>query len=276
MISLPFMLHILLSVQGVGSASGLVMLENQIYMVSDNSNYLYRVSTQDSTMEKVLVLDRGVNEQVPKKQKSDFEAITQLDSTLYLFGSGSGKSRQNWVRYDLATGERDSLDRSALYKKLQERFAIAEDDFNIEGALFYGEDLWLFNRGNGPGLKNGIFIVGKDDLEPKAFHAVPLARLGGIPLGFTDAILVNDRVYFTAAAEDSGSNYHDGGIAGTVLGCFDPKSMKMDFIETLSTKQKFEGISLFKQTDSALEFVLCEDPDSGMLTSTIYHLTVPR
>ena len=262
----------LYTIQDVGAASGLIYNNGQLYLISDNSNYLYRYNTVQRELQRILVLDRGVHENLPKKYKADFEAVTDIDSTLYLFGSGSSRNRKTLVKYspDAQKVEKRSLHR--LYHRLQHQFDVGRDDFNIEGALTVGGDLWLFNRGNGPGAKNGIFILNKADFKPKAFHPIPMSQLNGVALGFSDAVLIDGKVYFIAAAEGEGSTYHDGEIQGTVLGCLDPTNMKMDFIETISTSQKFEGLALEKNTDKQIDFLLCDDPDDGGSSSTIYQL----
>ena len=262
----------LYAIKDVGAASGLIHKNGQLYIISDNSNYLYRYTIGQQELQRILVLDRGINEDVPKKYKADFEAVTDIDGTLYLFGSGSSRNRKALVKYspDAQKVEKQSLHR--LYRRLQRRFDVGQDDFNIEGALTIGDELWLFNRGNGPGAKNGIFILNKADFKPKAFHPIPMSQLNGVALGFSDAILIDSKVYFIAAAEGEGSTYHDGEIQGTVLGCLDPTNMKMDFIETISTSQKFEGLALEKKADKQIDFLLCEDPDDGGSSSTIYQL----
>ena len=262
----------LYTIQGVGAASGLIHDNGQLYIISDNSNYLYQYHIGRQTLQPTLVLNHKINEQVPKKQKADFEAITTIDKTLYLFGSGSSKKRETLVKYhpDVQTSEKINLHR--VYQRLRRQFAIGKDDFNIEGALTTGGHLLLFNRGNGPSAKNGVFVLEQSDFVPKSFHEVPLGRLNGVPLGFTDALLVDGKIYFIAAAEGVGSTYHDGEIQGTVFGYLNPETMQVEYTKTISTTHKFEGLALSKKEDDQTVFLLCEDPDDGGNYSVIYQL----
>jgi len=267
------LLKLLFTIQGVGAASGLIYNDGQLYVISDNSNYLYHYSIDQQTLNQTLLIDRSINVDVPKKKKADLEAMTVSDSTLYIIGSGSSAKRNTLLNYHLGTDKTTTINIRRVYQSLRKTYSIAKEDFNIEGALFVNDELWLFNRGNGPSQQNGIFILSRDTFSPKAFHKVALPSLDNVPLGFTDAIWVDGKVYFTAAAEGGGSSYHDGGIRGTVLGCLNPETMQTEYTEIISKTQKFEGITVFKKTASRVEFLLCEDPDNGSNTSAIYRLS---
>ena len=89
---------------------------------------------------------------------------------------------------------------------------------------------------------------------------------------FTDAILVEDKIYFLACAEDTNSTYNDGEILGSSIGSIDMKTMKMEFTKQITDRHKFEGLTLFKKTTTAIEFLLCEDNDNEVLESNIYSL----
>lgn len=266
-------LKLLFTIQGIGAASGLVYDDGQLHVISDNSNYLYNYTIAEQELNKVLLMDQSANEDVPKKRKADFESITFHDSTFFVLGSGSSKRRNSLQQYHSGTGKVAGKSMRKVYKALRKAYGVAEDDFNIEGLLFIGDELWLFNRGNGPLERNGIFVLNAATFSPKAFHDVPLGELSDVPLGFTDAILVDGRVYFTAAAEGGESSYHDGEVMGTVFGRLNPETMAVEYTETLSTTHKFEGITVYRKTASQIDFLLCEDPDNGTNTSTIYQLS---
>lgn len=268
-------LKLLFTIQGIGAASGLLYKDGQLYVISDNSNYLYNYSIEDQELNRILLIDRPTNENVPKKRKADLEAITVNGRTLYMLGSGSSGRRNSLQQFHIDTETRADMNMRKVYRSLRKRYSIAREDFNIEGALFINDELWLFNRGNGPSRRNGVFVLGKDNdtFSPKAFHEVALSKLDNVPLGFTDAILVDSSIYFTAAAEDGGSSYHDGQVKGTIFGCMDPETMEIEYTELISKDHKFEGITVFRETSRQIEFLLCEDPDDGTNSSAIYRLT---
>jgi hypothetical protein len=108
------------------------------------------------------------------------------------------------------------------------------------------------------------------------YNEVKLPKINGAPSSFTDAVFVDNKLYFLAAAEKTTSTYKDGEVAGTLIGRMDPESMEIEFTEIISNKNKFEGLTLYKRHDNKLEFLLCEDTDSDAAESDIYKLTLEK
>ncbi|MNR68908.1 hypothetical protein D3C85_1937790 [compost metagenome] len=52
--------------------------------------------------------------------------------------------------------------------------------------------------------------------------------------------------------------------------------MKIDFTKKISDSHKFEGLTLFKNTNEKIEFLLCEDKDNDVLETAIYKLTLDK
>ena len=65
-------------------------------------------------------------------------------------------------------------------------------------------------------------------------------------------------------------------MAGTLIGRIDIETMEVEFTQTISNKNKFEGITLYKDNGKTLEFLLCEDTDSDTTESGIYKLTIDK
>ena len=93
---------LLLKIIGLGSASGLIYHDNTIVGIGDNSTYLYEYHIDDSKLEKhpLAIISQ---EATPKEFKSDFEAITQYEDSLYIFGSGSTDKRNKMLKVDAKT-----------------------------------------------------------------------------------------------------------------------------------------------------------------------------
>ena len=263
-------------IQGVGAASGMIYKNDKLYIISDNSNLFYEYGINDGALSTNQVFKGKELENVPKKKKADLEAISEVEGTYYLFGSGSSSRRQSLIQFEQKNKKSKRVSLKKTYRKLKKRFDIKDDDFNIEGALFLKNELWLFNRGNGPAAKNGIFILDKDHFQPKSYHPVPLGSLNDVQLGITDAILCDNKIYFIAAAEGVGSTYHDGEIQGTVFGELNLDTKEVVFNKVISTKNKFEGLTLYKQSSTQIDFLLCEDPDDGGNSSIIYQLRLKK
>lgn len=266
-------------IAGLSAASGLLLQGDNLYIVSDNSNYLYEYSLGDQQLQKILLIDSSEpNEHVQKKHKLDLESITQENDTLYLFGSGSKANRNHLFKVSLDS-QRTTLHTKQEFhlKKLQNDLLIAAADFNIEGSIIHNGYYYLFNRGNGPNQTNGIIKVDTSFKQPAEFFPFDLPKTESGRPGFTDAILVNGVIYFLAAIEHSaGSTYEDGQIGGSFWGSIDFDKMKMQNIIKISDQNKFEGITYLKEDNNFLSFLLCEDPDDDSNESLIYKLSVPR
>ena len=49
---------------------------------------------------------------------------------------------------------------------------------------------------------------------------------------------------------------------------------KIYFTQKISDSHKFEGLTLLKNSDEKIEFLLCEDKDTEILETEIYKLTL--
>ena len=221
-------------------------------------------------------LTENPQENILKKLKPDFEAIAQFENNLYLFGSGSTENRNKMIQVDATTKQIiATTDLSNLYSGMQSFGEIKLEDFNIEGAIFNGFTWFLFNRGNGISNKNIIFTIEGKNLNGQIrilSNDYNLPKIKGVSTSFTDAILVNNTIYFLATAENTNSTYNDGEVLGSIIGRINIKTMEIEFTKQITDKHKFEGITLFKKSATAIEFLLCEDNDTDVLESTVYSL----
>jgi hypothetical protein len=274
-----FQLTLLFKIIGLGSASGLIYQDNKILAIGDNSSYLYEYYMDSNKLERHALAENS-EENIAKSIKPDFEAITKYQDSLYLFGSGSTVNRTIMVQVDAKSKSViKSQDLSDLYLAMQSFGKIAEEDFNLEGAIFNGETWFLFNRGNGKTNKNVIFSIDGKNLANEfriVANEYKLPKIKGIRTSFTDAILVDDKIYFLATAENTDSTYNDGEVLGSIVGRIDLKKMKIDFTKKITNTQKFEGITLFKKSEKEIEFLLCEDNDTEVLESNIYKLVISK
>lgn len=276
---MKFILDFFVLITGIGAASGLHYNNDNLFIVSDNSNYLYEYHMGPRTLVRHLLLNMdGKNEQVDKEKKMDLEAITYHKGAYHLLPSGSETNRA-WL-FDIEPQKSPNIgkkDGSELYARVRDILKIPTEDFNIEGALFHQDTLLLFNRGNGPHKINGIIsIFPKETGRLPAFTPVKLPDINGKPAGFTDASLVGGKIYFLATAESGNSSYHDGEIGGSQIGVINLTNLALEKTETISLEHKFEGITLYKSTKKAHVFLLCEDPDNGETKSAIYRLKIRK
>ena len=274
-----FTLELLFHIIGIGSASGLIYKDNTLFIIGDNSGFLYEYAFDAKDLKRHPILENPL-ENTPKKDKADFEAITHFDNRFYIFGSGSTENRNKMIEVNSENKENTSTtDLTDLYSVMQSFGEIKPEDFNIEGAIYNGETWFLFNRGNGEKTKNFVFTINGKNLS-NDYSIVStdfkLPKIKGVRTSFTDAILVDDKIYFLASAENTTSTYDDGEVLGSIIGSIDINTMKIDFTKVISNNHKFEGLTVFKNSNEKIEFLLCEDKDSDVLETQIYKLTLDK
>lgn len=261
-----------LTIHGIGAASGIVYHNDSLFIVSDNSGYLFEQRLDSNQLIKhPLVQNASVT--IEKKYKPDFESITLKDNKLHVFGSGSTQNRNRHVVFDLDTNKSTENDFTEIYKKLKTQATISDDDLNIEGALYHNDNLHLFQRGNGINAHNGIFVL--DSNETAKYHRVKLPKIKHVETSFTDAILFENKIYFLAAAEDTVSTYDDGEVLGTIMGIMNLNTFEIEKTIQLTSKHKLEGLTVFEKDKTGVTFLLCEDNDTEDLNATIYKFKLP-
>ncbi len=272
-------LELLFQLFGISAASGLVYNDNHIHLIADNSTNFYHYNIENKQLFKTpLTATATASDNIIKAEKPDYESITTDGNNYYIFGSGSKANRINIVEVNSLTNEVISEnDLDILYDSMKSFANLADEDFNIEGVVYDDEQWYFFNRGNGPKASNGIFVVkGQNILNDFQITYTPikLPKIQKVQSSFTDAVKVGDKLYFLAAAEDGQSTYADGEIKGTLLGRIDLKKLKVEKTAVISTTHKFEGITLYEQSNKVITFLLCEDPDNEDTSTGIYKLTV--
>ena len=155
-----FQLQLFFQIIGIGSASGLLYHNDILYLISDNSTYLYEYSMNENEINKIALVENP-QENIPKKVKPDYESMTLDGNKLLIFGSGSTKNRELLKTYHYSNKKIKEKDLSELYSKLKSLFSIQNDELNIEGVFYLNKKFYLFQRGNGKNSKNGIFIIDK-------------------------------------------------------------------------------------------------------------------
>ena len=270
-----FTLELLFQIIGIGSASGLICKDNSLLIIGDNSGFLYEYQMDSKNLKRHPLLENPI-ENTLKKDKADFEAITQFGDSIYIFGSGSTEKRNKMIQVN-ATDKKiiATNDLSDLYAVMQNFGDIKPEDFNLEGAIYNGESWFLLNRGNGSSHKNVIFTI-EGKILTNDFTILSndykLPKIKGVRSSFTDGIIVGDSIYFLATAEDTESTYDDGEVLGSFIGSINLKTMKIDFTQKISSSHKFEGLTLFTNSKEKIEFLLCEDKDTEVLETEIYKL----
>nr|WP_315162186.1 hypothetical protein [uncultured Flavobacterium sp.] len=274
-----FTLELLFQIIGIGSASGLIYKDNSLLIIGDNSGFLYEYQMDSKDLKRHPLLENPT-ENTLKKDKADFEAITHFGDSLYVFGSGSTDKRNKMIQVNSTDKKIIATNNlTDLYAVMQNFGEIKPEDFNLEGAIYNGESWFLLNRGNGSSNKNVLFTIEGKNLTNDftiLSNAYKLPKIKGVRSSFTDAVLVDNSIYFLATAEDTESTYDDGEVLGSLIGSINLKTMKIDFTQKISSTHKFEGLTLYANSKEKIEFLLCEDKDTEVLETDIYKLSLDK
>jgi hypothetical protein len=188
-----------------------------------------------------------------KGAKLDLEASLVVDdgTLLLAFGSGSTDARERIVLVE----EPASIDprvlvveARALYAALRETTAFAGSELNVEGAASGGEDVILFQRGNGARVGDRWPVDATARVDRRALVAYlrglthtpdeappcpplreitpwDLGAIGSTRLTFTDGVALRAPwTGFLACAEASPDATRDGPVSGVVIGRLDDRA----------------------------------------------------
>lgn len=187
-----------------------------------------------------------------KHLKLDLEAalVVERGTLLVAFGSGSTAARERVVLVERpASGVPHAVvvEAHALYAALRANTDLAGSELNMEGAALAGDDVLVFQRGNGAPLGDCLpvdatarldqraLIAYLRGLAPDAAHTPPcpplrdivqwdLGAVAGTRLTFTDgAATGRGWTGFLACAEASPDATRDGPVSGVTLGRLDDR-----------------------------------------------------
>lgn len=277
-----FILKIVLIVQGLGAASGIVSDGHLVYLISDDNTHLFITDKRTKQTTKVDLIPELSGEVMTKKNKPDFEALALEADFLYALGSGSKVNRDDFVVYHIPTQKFTRQSSSHLFQQMIELSGIPQKEFNIEGLASDGEKSYFLNRGNGASGINGLFIVDSPLHQVMkspgklSFVTVPLPEKGGFSMGFSDGIVVRNQLFFTATVEENTDVVADGKIGGSFFGRYDLTTFQLQELVQISDKQKIEGITLLSESADEFVFLLCEDNDDHATESKVYEVTIKK
>ncbi len=274
-----FILGLHAAILGIGGASGIILENDRLVLISDDSYVLYIYSLEEQSLQKInLHPGDSLKENMQKSEKPDFEAIARDGDFYFVFGSGSAENRFDMVEIDsrnLTVTGHYSLE--SLYGEMLKVAAMDNEDFNIEGVVFEKENALFFNRGNGPGQQNGVFKVfnwRNREARSIEFFPVQLPQISGKSPSFTDATLVDNDIYFLSTAEDTISTYDDGEVLGSAIGRLSLDDFSLLDFQQITDSYKLEGISFFSRSLGRTSFLLCEDPDDDSRETKVFKLDI--
>ncbi|MGV3588369.1 MAG: DUF6929 family protein [Adhaeribacter sp.] len=231
--------------QNIPSASGLEILENKIYVVGDDSPFLYVLDANTFKLINKIELFRSTDfssGRIPKALKPDLECLTTINITgepyLIAFGSGSAPKRTKCYTVKLpattnTTAEVKEYSLQKLYAAMQQDTTLLTGDLlNLEAAAVTSDDkLILLQRSASTG-PNALLLFNSPEFtqhltgQPEqlpAYTIIPfdLPELAGSKARFSGAYTFEDKLFFTASVENTLDAIQDGEVMGSFIGWLD-------------------------------------------------------
>ncbi len=278
-----------IALPGIHSASGVEVLDDRIYIVGDDSAWLYVLGLDWKPAGTIRLFDPPVPDaaRIPKPQKPDLEALTTLplggETVLLAIGSGSLANRQDAFVIHPRTGavQRHSL--APLYDHLRTLpDVVGTRLLNLEGAVVTGPEIVFLQRGNVSGTNVAIgfmteeftgWLTGNGPLPRPVVRSFVLPTVEGYGAGFSGAAPLPSRpgaFLFTASVEATNDEILDGEMLGSFAGIAhldQPGDLSGRCVPILHHEQaypgKVESICLLTETPTSLQALAVTDADGG-------------
>lgn len=274
---------------GIPSASGIEEKSNMLYVIGDDSPWLYEIDKKGEITRKFLIHDNSYEgvDRIPKDEKPDYEAIVNYkwgSKDLLIFGSGSGEKRKTMMRVDFTSRGYDvnKYTLEHLYNLIMEQGNITPEQLNIEGVVSWRDHIVLLNRET-----NHVILITKYaferymkyDVEKQKskrinidFYQFDLPKINGVQAQFSGGMKISGEhnMVFTASAEARESSANDGQNMGSFVGIIPLNKIgkkEMRIAQLMKDGEpytgKVEGVYVHKVEDAKLELRLVADDDKG-------------
>ena len=226
----------------IPSASGLEIIGNSVYVVGDDSPFLYvldlKTLKQVGTI-RLFQTDLFGSGRIPKALKPDLESLTALtiagEKYLVAFGSGSAPTRTKCYTVKLPRdaglpAEVKEYSLEELYTALQQnKTLLAGDLLNLEAAAVTPHnELLLLQRSalNGPNALLRFnaaefthYLTGNSNRLPACdTFRFELPGISEYKSRFSGANTFEDKLFFTASVENTTDAILDGEVIGSFVG----------------------------------------------------------
>jgi uncharacterized protein DUF6929 len=278
------------SARHISAASGMVVVGEFLYVIADDELHL---GVFDSSGAEAGALVRLFPGELPdasaerKALKPDLEALVRLPSfpgyphgALLALASGSKPNRRAGVVLELdesgrIAGEPRPCDLTPFYSSLESRFPA----LNIEGALVLGDELVLLQRGSKAQPESALIsfplheiffrvanyeTANSSPIAASRIQSFDLGMIEDAPLSFTDgAALPDDRIVFSAVAENTEDSYLDGPCLGAAIGIVGIDG-RVETMLRLEPTEKVEGIHATIEGDCISLLLVTDADDAGV------------
>lgn len=271
---------------GVPSASGIEILGEHIYLIGDNTPWLFKLNNDYTIVDKhtIYSLSDLENDTIKKSVKPDFEAMTFIEQgdirPLYIFGSGS-KSPYRDVLVKINTDSDGSYTHVSLqlfYSKLKLACGFTDAELNIEAAIYAKESIYVFNRGKNTIIQFSLtefeaFIDEKITEMNFNIFAIELPKINEVVAGFSGATYwpEQQKIIFTASVENTSNWIDDGDMLGSFVGILDLNDLQNNVKpECLPVQKKgknlpvkIESVAIQSAKNNKLQVLMVVDSDGA-------------
>lgn len=217
----------------IPGSSGISVFENSLFIVGDNSPFLYRMDLKGNLISKTTIYstDNFIQGEIQKNIKPDFEAMELVHlpggSELVIFGSGSKSPERDIFLRVLLKGEPEveSHRLDSFYDMLRGLKIMKDIELNIEAVAYAEKDLLLLNRDENLIFRFNYqefleFLKHKEKMPLPEVISVDLPEIDGIEAGFSGATYLPESqiLFVTASVEDTPNAYDDGKVLGSFVG----------------------------------------------------------
>ena len=267
----------------IPSASGIEIMEGAIFIIGDNSPFLFQLDSNYSLKEKIQIasVTDAANGIIPKSIKPDYEAMASAklenDNVLFVFGSGSkSHGRDSLLIVHLVSKKVEHYSLTGFYKEIKSRANLTPEDLNIEAAAIHDNTLYLFNRGKNTIIECPLnafmnHLLKKGESPALKSYRVILPVADNRQAGFSGATISNDKIVFTASVENTTNWIDDGEITGSYVGIIKPDELKDNYSPACIPikekgkvlKIKAESVAVVSHVNNTLDLLLVTDSDGG-------------
>ena len=290
--SLKMTLENITPIGHISSASGLVQLGQTIYIIGDDTPFLYSLDhhLQPKSELPIYSTSSMTGTKIPKAIKPDFEAMEALnDNEILVFGSGS-LSPQRDILIHINLKHPDPVyaqySLTEFYNTLKKMPQMEGVELNIEGLAISDTQLFLFNRSNNLIFsfpKNGVldYLMSEGPFIQPQIYTYQLPEIGGIQSKFSGATYLPEAssLLFTSSVEDTDNAYDDGAVLGSFIGkiIVEEDGLSPFFEQAQVTSEgkplKVESITVEEVLENGkVKVICCTDSDGG--TSVLLRATL--
>ena len=277
------------------SGSGMVYLNDHIYLIGDDVSYALILDTAFNIIDSIQLFE-SLQKRMPKELKQDLEgaAIVSVNKSqaILLVGSGSLLPYRNsgWL-IDPLTKEKKQLDLKPFYSRLKTE---GIDALNIEGVAAIPAGIVLASRGNKSFAANYLIFTSNNFWNDQDSAAIKIMKAGTntdtasfAGISGLEYSIMSDQLLLTVSTENTSGATQDGAIGKSYLWIINNISDKKNMIAVNPNKiidlaqmdvrfkgHKVESVCIISENKKDIQLALVADDDKG--TSILFKVTLEK